>query len=376
MANFVKSVERITTSFTADGTTTVDLGKGQDETQCVPFITCRNTGTGVNDSFGNRGVRAIAVDNSGTAAIQFDFNADGTVNTVTVECFVVEYGSNVTIQTGGFDLTDTGSTGVATITAVVLANSFITFTQEASAGTSDDFGDSYIQAGFNSTTQIQLERRIGGGPDWNIRWYVIESDGTDFTTEYIEHDWTSDETAPTAAITSVTTTKAFLVCSYEASEPSDDPSDAHYNHVITSATVLTSHGEAGNTIPACTSGIWVVKTTGTEFSVQRFDTLVSTSASTTETITEIDQDKAIILGSSNLGILQGLPQLGGTAGEGNDLHNQTLIFSSDTQVTCQRASADDPTGTNNTRYEVVEFELEAAAAGVLNLVMAPYGPAA
>ncbi len=364
MANFVVSVEKIQATLTAAGSTTVDLSKSQDEAKCVPFYTHKFTVDG-SDVRHNNAASLTMVDNSGTPAVQVDWFPIATTGTIVLEIFVVEFGSNITIQTGLINFTDAGSTGVDTITAVVLDNSFIHFTAEAVGTTNDDFEDACCQASFNSTTQVQFERLNVGPPEWDIRYYVVESDGTDFTTEYVEDSWTSSETGPTVAgtITAVTLAKAFLICTYESGDAGDDARESIVNHALTSTTELTWYRNHDGT-PAGdgTIGVWVVSTTGTEFSVERVaaDVDDATNTTFTETITEIDQTKAILLHSHGQ-MAAAHPISSEASGLPVDNMMNSLVFASDTSVTLSRLDTADISGANNiVRFEVVEFELESA----------------
>ena len=113
MANFVVSVEKIQVTLTEAGGTTRNLTKSQDEAKCVPFYTAKFT-SGSSDIRHNNAVSLTMVDNSGTPAVQVDWFPLTTTGTIVLEIFVVEFGSNVTIQTGLVNLTDTGSTGTDT----------------------------------------------------------------------------------------------------------------------------------------------------------------------------------------------------------------------------------------------------------------------
>ncbi len=372
MANFVVSVEHVQATLTAAGQTTVNLSKGQDEDQCVPFYTHKFTVDG-SDNRHNNAASLTMVDNGGTPAVQVDWFPISTSGTIVLEIFVVEYGSNVKIQTGLVSLTDAGSTGTDTITEVVLDNAFIHFTMEAVGSANDDFEDACIQASFNSTTEVQFERHNVGPPEWDIRYYVVESDGTDFTTEYVEASWAITEKGPAAhSIDAVTLAKAFLICTYQVDEAQDDARDAIVNFALTTTTELTFYRDGGfNPSAVGTFGVWVVKTSGTEFSVQRIVADVDDGSSTTftEEINEVDSDdKAIILHSQGE-LAAAFPM--SNVRDGNLVDNLThsLVFTSDTEVTLSRldqTAIESDSGGDVIRFEVVEFELEAAG-GVIDL---------
>jgi len=221
MAAFVKSVEHFTHSYgTTAGVTsnTVNLTKGQDETKCVPFYTAHTTGSGTNLR-NNDFFACEMIDNSGTPAVKIHRNAATTVSDKDLSVYVVEFGSNVTVQQGSVDIT--GITVSDTITAIVEANSFAVFSQFISGSQQSAlFGEAMVRCFFGSTTSIDFDRELSNNIDWTIHWYVVESDGTDFLTEYVEDSWTGSETGPTNLTLSnaITLEDAFVINSHTSSD--------------------------------------------------------------------------------------------------------------------------------------------------------------
>lgn len=365
MAAFVKSVETISTTISDSAslqTVTVNLSKGQDETKCVPFYSIYFTSAGSDDIRNNNFISVEMVDNSGTPAARIRRQGGGGTNgSLSVVVHVVEFGSNVTVQQGG-PVSLTGSSATATISSVTQANAFVVFNQHAaSTSGSDDWNDSYVQASFNSDTEIAFERRSSGNPDWEIYWYVVESDGVDFQTEYVEVSWTSSQTGPTnqTLSNSVTLANAFIICSYETAELSDDPRDAFVNFALTGTTTLTWYRNHGGSPSASgTYGVWVVRSDSDGCAVQRFATDVDGALTNDQSITEVDADKAVVIPSQNVGGPT-YPITSTTSGGLNsDLMTQ-LDFTSTTNVRLIREATTSPAGSNNNvRFEVIEFELE------------------
>lgn len=363
MAAFVKSVESVQTTFTASGTNTVNLSKSQDETQCWPIHTLRFTADHANGPVSGCAVRCVMIDNAGTPAVEVHWTpgTQSPVGQILVEIYVVEFGSNITVQSGTVSLTGTSVTD--TITSVTQGNSFIAFSQDATtANDAQNWNDFFVQARFNSNTEVQFERRASGLPDFDITYYVIESDGTDFTTQYIEDTMGSSEQGPTnITISSVDISKSFIVGTYESAEPQAHLRHADANLALTSSTALTEYRNHGVTVDQeITFGVWVVECPGSEFSVQRFATNVNGQLTTTQAITTIDQDKSVIISSQNIG--SGCwPITSATGGTTVTDYMHTLVFSADNEVTLQRRNNTTIFGSNtNIRYEVVEFELESA----------------
>ncbi|MGI9490494.1 MAG: hypothetical protein ACR2RF_32295 [Geminicoccaceae bacterium] len=359
MAAFVKSVERFSTTFTASSllvTKTINLTKGQDETQCVPFYTAHFTQS-ATDSRITHNVAIDMIDNAGTpaAAVKRQTTASSG-GTLVVEVMVVEFESAVTVQKGQTSLT--GLNATATITSVTQGNAFIAITQHAQSTGSDDWNDALIQAKFNSNTQIQFDRRAAGLPDWEVYWYVVESNGTDFQTEYVTFDITANATTGTATLSnSVTLANAFLVCTYESSETSDDMRDAIFNFALTASTTLTYYRNHGSTPSAtATVGIWVVRSDSAGVNVQRFATDVGSASLThNQTITSVDLDLTAIISSQNVGF-GAWPPNSSTAGGDNDGYQQSIALTTATNVLLTRYVTGSSGSNNNVRYEVVEFQ--------------------
>ena len=365
MAAFVKSIERVSTTFSATTTpttNTVNLSKGQDETKCVPFYTHRFTGSGSADTRQNMAVRIQMIDNSGTAACSVHMNQTSSAGPIAVEITVVEFGSNVTVQQNSSVLSITGTSATATITSVNQGNSFIVFNQAGSSGSgSDDWNDTQIQSSFNSNTEIAFERRAAGNPDWDLWWYVVESNGTDFQTEYEEVSWTSNQTGPTnqTLANSATLANSFLICSYETSETADDMRDAVCNFALTGTTTLTWYRNHGGTPSATgTYGVWVVRSDSNGCNVQRFATDCQGQLTTNQTITSVDLTKAGIIDSQSTGY-KGWAIDSTTGGSNIEQRQHTVTLTSATNVALQRRADTSINGSNNNfRYEVIEFEIE------------------
>lgn len=365
MVAFVKSVELIAaTSGTLSGYNSFDvaLTKGQDETKCVPFFTCNAT-SGGSDLRNNDFWAVEMVDVTGTANVRVHRNPSSTISANNISIYVVEFGSNVTVQQGSVDIT----TGTAsdTLTTIVEANSFAVFgqyMQDGSSGT-DDFNDAMIQCRFGSTTSIDFDRRASGTPDWTIHWYVVESDGTDFLTEYVTADWTTSQTGPTGhtLTTDVSDiTNAFVIPSYETSETADDMRDAICNFALTATDTLTWYRNGGTPSATGTIGCWVVRSS--DVTVQRFAVDLAGSTDNSQTLSpEVVLDKAVVVSSHYIG--GGAWGVDGTTTGSNieDRRNRIRVTATDTVTVTQQLS-EAATGINSRlRFEVVEFELEGGA---------------
>ena len=363
MPAFVKSVEHISTSFdttTGAVSTTVNLSKGQDETKCVPFNSIRTT-TGGTELRENEWVACEMIDNAGTPAVKTHRNANTTASAIQVEIFVVEFGANVTVQQGSVALT--GLTASAALTAIVLNNSFCHIQQVNTVDPgSDAWRDTLVQARFSSTTQVDFDRRRADPKDWTIYWYVVESDGIDFLTEYVTFSWASADTTSSRTLSNaVTLANAFVISTYESLDPSDNMLENIINVELTTTTNLEWRRDGGTPAAVGTLGAWVVRTDSNGAAVQRFSVDLAAATTNDQSITAIDQAKAIIVSSNHAG--GGAWGVDGTDdGLNVEEHQNTMTFFNDTTVRLQQQNAEAATGgSSRFRFEVIEFELESAA---------------
>ncbi len=371
MAAFVVSVEKIQTTFpnlNTLQTNTVNLGKSQDEAQCVPMSwSQRFTTASSTDRRNNNTISIEMIDNSGTPAARIRRHGNGTAGAVTVEITIVEFGSNVTVQQNSTAIVLATGTLTENITAVgALNRAFVIFNYHPTdTSNSDDWNDFLIQVDFNSTSQLRFDRRAAGAPDWDIFYYVVESDGTDFLTEYFEFSWAAADAGPAGHTLSntVTLNAAFLVCSYENSEGADDMADAIANFALTGVTTLTWYRDHGGTPNSTgTFGVWIVRASSTELFVQRFATDVDGQLTTNQSITTVDDDKALVMLNSNMA---GSWAIDSTLIGSTDISDRqtTVHLQATNNVRLQRHSDTAIDGSNNKiRFEVIEFELEGAAA--------------
>lgn len=360
MARFVKSVEKITINFNlttgALDTVTVNLSKNQDHTQCVPFITARYNTIG-DDYRDNDFCSVEMIDNAGTPAARGRRHPEPVTGTLIAEVFVVEFESSVTIQQGSTTLTSTLIT--QSITAVDRTHSFLTFSQHSTGATlgTDDFGDSLIEGLFDSDTNLIFIRNLGGAPDWEIYWYVVESNGVDFEVEFIRNTLASTTTELTDTLANtVALDSAFLVGSYRTSESSDDMRDGIMNYALISTTqvrIYRDHG--GSPSASCISSIFVVRCSNNEFDVQRAAIDLGASLTNDTDINAINQDKSIIVNSNYPG---GAWSCDDTS-IGLDVmqRKNSLVFLDNDTVRAEQHNAEASGGTGKFRFEVIEFDI-------------------
>ncbi len=368
MAAFVKSVERFSISLTGGGTltNTADLTKDQDLSKTVAFCTARSHGASSADYRTNNMYAVKVFDDAGTKKVEAKKVTRGTdVADGVCEVMVVEFGQNVTVQKGE-DLFLGGTSVTQTITSVNQGNAFVLFSYYGTGDGFDHFNDAMVLAKFNSNTELQFQRTAAGTPDAYIHWAVVESNGTDFQTEYVTFSPAASATGPTNVTlsNSVTLANSFIVPSYESSETSDDLRDACFNMALTGSTTLTYYRNHGGTPAAAASmGVWVVRSNSSGCAVQRFATDVDGQTTTDQTISAVDLDKAVIFSGHHIGIGD-WPITSTTSGTNVEAFQTSIALTSTTNVRTQRRQTFSVAGSNNfVRYEVVEFELESTGPG-------------
>ncbi len=360
------SVEYVEVSITASSEpVTVNLTKGQDETQCTPFFSVRTTGS-VTDQHHDRMGEVEFIDNAGTPAVRVSASARVDAQTSVFQIFVIEWDSSINVQ----QVSVTGFTGTSTnvtITDVGAQNqAFMLYSAQFTSAPSsdDDWNDALIQTRFNgaSTTSVTLSRRASGGTV-NGTLYVVDCDSGEFTVDHREIDVTSSSaTSATDTISSTTTDRTFLVHSYETSEGSDDLRDSAWvADLQNSTTVRVRRGDASPATPSATSthSIAVVECQNNEWDVQRNDALTLTSTSTTDTITAINQARSFIVCGNNVGMMQSTGRCDATSGGDVDNIQCAADFSADDTVRFRKRET--TLTTDIIGYEVVQFADTATA---------------
>ena len=367
MAGYVKSVENVTGTMvdTTSLPITLDIAltKSQDHLKCVPYITFHHSLQGTNYRVNNY-VGAEMIDDAGTPTVRVHWTPRGNANTIELQIFVVEYGANVTVQSGIDQITTTTLT--VTVSSFVQANSFVVYGQEArgDTGTSAHFyGRCLMQCSFPGAgpndTQIQWERtdESNNNPDWEIYWYLVESNGTDFTTEYAEDTFALNFSGTQAiTIASTTIANAHIIPTYQIVQNSDDLVNAILNMALTGPTTLTLYRDGGGSpVGNGTVGCWVVKANATEISTQRITADTSVDEINDVTITSVDLDRAIMIAGHHISPGE-WPCANTTAGNRNNRFQNSYRFFNATTARSEMFLAIGDS--SNVRYEAVELELE------------------
>ncbi len=245
VARAVVSVEHVTVSFAStDVTQTVNLTMGQDESQCVPFASARNSATLSTFSqldLTQIGVSVEVYNNGGTAALRLQRITHGS-RSIVVKVEVVEFSSGVTVQRGTSSYT-TLLTGTASITAVDLSKAFLVFTARGSASASRAPKDAFVRGQFNSTTQLGFDRNndvSAPADDVTVWYYVVEdTDGALFDVQTVSISQGSGVTTTNTTISSVDMSASIVVASANGAAASAGLNSEGYSYLQSATNVRT-----------------------------------------------------------------------------------------------------------------------------------------
>jgi len=218
----VVSVERV--DFTLSGTTTStnDLTKGQDYTQCVPFATRQRdsvTSNANSDDYTANCVDVEIWDNSGTAAVRVTRTSGLDDSVITV--YVVEFSSDINVQQGSVSsITGTGTD--VTIASVDQTKAFALFYYQRSGGQVDAHDSAAVRSYFSSDTVLRLNRAATADGEFSGHWYVIEDTGSNWDVQSGTISLTASDTTATDSINSVNMAKTFTIASMETTQADDD----------------------------------------------------------------------------------------------------------------------------------------------------------
>ena len=176
-------------------------------------------------------------------------------------------------------LTDAGPTSVNLTKSQTIADCVPFFTNNLTNDIRDPQFRRYIEVFFEAGPKVTAQRGNGTGTVI-VGVFVVEFD-TSGDISVQQGTWDTVTGATTEAISSVTTTKAFVVINYRSDHNQDDFNDAQGRVVFNSGTELAFDRVAyGGTH---TGRYYVVSTTGSDFTVEHATIAVGATDETTET---------------------------------------------------------------------------------------------
>lgn len=209
----VVSVEKIVIDFAGALTKTVNLTKGQDETQSVPFYSIRADQTWNVDEVAVHMVQIDIIDNAGTPAVKIDRKANPPDLQVII--YVVEFNSDISIQRiTHTSITGTLQTWTASCTAVDQTKAFLLYSaMPTSAAAGDDINDAFIRVKFNSNTEIGIARDYGtpGMAITGLVWVIEDTSGNHFDVQAVSENFTSASQTVDKTISSVDMSTTMII---------------------------------------------------------------------------------------------------------------------------------------------------------------------
>jgi len=311
----VLSIETITVDISVAGSVTTNLTKGQDYTQCVPFLSWRlTTGNNSNGMILHQ-PQPEMIDNGGTPALKLSYIGDTTqvVDALRCEVTIVEYSGNILVQQGNYGPITAGTTTDITIDSIDTDYSFPMLYGRGIQYSRADHCD----AGCKLTTSTNLQVSTGvtaSGTDSHAGcWYVITdlTNGSHFSVQHIEYEntWDTwgdfDVTIPTT----IALDKTLLIVNATSRVDTTDPNDAGTYAYLLDADTIRFHRDdstyAGQI--ATDAMIWhgeVIEFTDSTVVQHSAPINIAAAGSTTTntTITEVDLDKATVTGIPHYGL--------------------------------------------------------------------------
>jgi outer membrane protein assembly factor BamB len=167
-----------------------------------------------------------------TSPTNIQFNRQGSATTITIQWYVAEFASGVSVQRGTTAMTAT-TTNVA-ISNVNPAKTFvlISYQKPGAIYGSDDF----VRARLTSGTNLELSHaQVGGGNDGTVDWQVVTMASA--SVQSGDLSFAAAEASRTVAVSAVDPTRTFLVATWNGS---GDGIGANFIRArVSSATQLT-----------------------------------------------------------------------------------------------------------------------------------------
>ncbi len=156
---------------------------------------------------------------------------------ITVQWYVAEFSSGVSVQRGSRDMSTSG-TGVenVSITAVNRRKSFPIISMRK-AGTAYD-NDDFVRARFTADDTLQLSQQDSASPSGIVEWQVVEYD--DSFVQRGDVSWGTTDATKTVTVNAVDTAKSWLMFYYNsAGGTAADIGQKLVRGEITNSTTLT-----------------------------------------------------------------------------------------------------------------------------------------
>jgi hypothetical protein len=323
---------------TGETTDTASLTKGQTIANCVPFMTRQINGTSSNWD-------QVFLDVEFEAGPKVRVTRDSSGGTMSIGITVVEFGSNVTVQSGSYSMS--GGSTTETISAVTLSKTAMIHFYKATGVGTTSMANTLVRGSFNSTTQLLFDREDTDG-SISGHWYLFEANGTEFSVQHVEHIISFGTTEETTTISSVTMNKTMLISSFKSDDTIDDVENSVCSVNLASSTSIYSEREFG-AVADVTCEVFVIEfDSGQDPTVQRgqFD-YGSGDTTDSDTISSVIQAVSMPHNAQ----MQGIMQAAGDTAASTENCFQRVKLTSSTNVAGLRTSGFVATG----YWEVVQW---------------------
>jgi hypothetical protein len=218
---------------------------GQTNSNIVPFATQSVNDTGTTNDYFSRELFDVYFNSTGVI-INRSLSTSATIN---ASIYAVQFGTgSVRVQSGNLSLDSaTQDWNYQVIpTAVNLSRAALVF-YYASTDATDDYSDNSVRGSFVNTTYLNFsaDPLATTGVKRGV-WYVFESLDGQFTVQNVSLDMVGGDTLEAGTISSVNTSKTFLISSYSSGENDDDPRDGMLNVSLNNETSILLSRSASN----------------------------------------------------------------------------------------------------------------------------------
>ena len=242
---YVRSVEYVEVSLGSGVTSaSVNLTKGQDTTNCVPFASSTLTDTNA------RFARVLTDISFQTGPDRVTVQRDSGTGTTSVGVHVVEFDpAFVNVHQGTFaNALSAGQPTTSGIPAVALAKAAVVFYYRFDDDTGgNEYGHVALAGWFGSTTQLNWQRNDASLGNINGHYYVFEAINHEFAVQALSFSMAASATSASSTLpTPVARDRSFVIASYRTAYADDDSEDGQFRISLPdSSTVLASRSFGG-----------------------------------------------------------------------------------------------------------------------------------
>jgi len=363
----VLSVQKHTITLTAgtsSDTAALTGNPASDTGNCVPFVTTRVTDPHATpDQHRAYQVSVSFTGSSPNINVQCETDGTGgeTGREVVCEVTVVEFGSNISVQTGALSLAGTTSDTLSApgdFTAVDSLSRAFMYHTWLNGISSDDFRDHCLRGELTAEGTLAFSRADNDGT-MTGNWWIIESLGPTHSFE-VEHlsvdiaDTSAQQVESLVSINPVDMAKTAVFGNHSSSNASDDNSNATGNMFLSSTTQVTADRSGTSN---SWSGLAQIVEFADDTNVYRGN-IDPTDGDDTATVTSVDDTESLVHVPGGTGSFV-TGSFAGTASDDPPNAHCALTFNSGTQIRVQHNTTGS-TDVGDVSWEVIEWDTSAS----------------